>query len=260
MMSESIRERILRKELEFPETFANKIEKDYGILFYDEENPQSHDSNHAVIYPNKVKNLDQVLGRIAKFYLDKNLHPRIYQPYTDGYFMDNAPTFRKNSWDLQLYGQMKFMVLKGENKIKNERRLLIKEVNTWDERIANDILIPNGSLFEMGVLKKRLERKEIFVFAGYMNDRAVCLATVDYTDKDIARMDSAETAEELRGRGFARELIFYIVEFHRKRYTMPLYLWPLNKTAENIFIEAGFVTEFTAEAGSAIYNRRNDTN
>lgn len=252
---EKLRDIIIKKELEFPETFANKVEEDFGVLFFSESNPLSHDSNHAVIYPERVKKLDEVLAKIAAFYTSKGLQPRIYQAYIDSYLMDNAATFRKNSWDVQIYGQIPFMVLKEKNEIRNDSRLNIVRVSKWDDRIAEDILIPNGSLYEMDVLKQRLKNPNVEVFAGYMGSRAVSIASVDYVDDKIARMDSAETAEELRGRGFARELISFVVEYHKKNHKRPLYLWPLNKTAEKIFYEAGFRTEFTAEAASAIYNR-----
>ncbi len=251
----TLKERIIRKELNFPSNFAEKTEKEWGFLFLDETNPTSHDSNHAVIFPDKYGELEKVLSEIAEFYSLKNIQPRIYQPFTEGFFMDNASILRKNSWDIQIYGKMRFMVLEGKNKIHNERRLRITELESWDDRISRDVLIPNGSLYEIDVLKKSMENKGFHVFAGYLDDRAVCLASLDYTDPETARMASAETAEELRGKGYARELVSYLTDWHRKNSESPLYLWPLNKTAEKIFEEAGFVTSFYEEAGSAIYHR-----
>ena len=39
------------------EASAPKIERDYGILFYNTENKDSFDSNHAVIYRERIQNL-----------------------------------------------------------------------------------------------------------------------------------------------------------------------------------------------------------
>ena len=38
----------------FPREITCFIEKDYGILFYNDDNKDSFDSNHAIIYRNKI--------------------------------------------------------------------------------------------------------------------------------------------------------------------------------------------------------------
>jgi hypothetical protein len=39
----------------FPKTFTDFVEKDFEILFYNQQNKISHDSNHAVIYKSRRK-------------------------------------------------------------------------------------------------------------------------------------------------------------------------------------------------------------
>lgn len=41
----------------FPKIFTKFEERDYGILFYNTENKDSFDSNHAVIYRERIQNL-----------------------------------------------------------------------------------------------------------------------------------------------------------------------------------------------------------
>ena len=53
MMNEYIKS-IKQEEIEFPKRFASYMEKDYGILFYMENNKDSYDGNHACIYPHKI--------------------------------------------------------------------------------------------------------------------------------------------------------------------------------------------------------------
>ena len=64
------------------EASAPKIERDYGILFYNTENKDSFDSNHAVIYRERIQNL-QVISDIADFYKAKGGRPIIYQSMLD---------------------------------------------------------------------------------------------------------------------------------------------------------------------------------
>ena len=52
----------------FPKLFTNYEERSYGILFYNEENGDSYDSNHAVIYKDKIDDLSKVLADIIQYY------------------------------------------------------------------------------------------------------------------------------------------------------------------------------------------------
>ena len=84
---------IRREENEFPKIFTQYKETQYGILFYNEENKESHDSNHAVLYPERIDNLSVVLRNIASFYKEKAIVPSIYHPFVKGYFEENEKTF-----------------------------------------------------------------------------------------------------------------------------------------------------------------------
>lgn len=66
----------------FPKIFTKYEERDYGILFYNTENKDSFDSNHAVIYRERIQNL-QVISDIADFYKAKGRRPIIYQSMLD---------------------------------------------------------------------------------------------------------------------------------------------------------------------------------
>ena len=56
----------------FPKIFTDYEERSYGILFYNEDNKDSFDSNHAVIYKDKTDDLSSVLSDIIYFYTSKN--------------------------------------------------------------------------------------------------------------------------------------------------------------------------------------------
>ena len=67
----------------FPKIFTKFEERDYGILFYNTENKDSFDSNHAVIYRERIQNLQALLLDIAEFYKAKGRRPIIYQSMLD---------------------------------------------------------------------------------------------------------------------------------------------------------------------------------
>lgn len=67
--------------------------KDYGLLFYNENNKSSHDNNHAILYADKLGDLDTILEEIKSVYTKglslgnlKNgmseLQPRYFYPTT----------------------------------------------------------------------------------------------------------------------------------------------------------------------------------
>lgn len=57
-------EKIYREEDLFPREIALWEKRDYGFLFYNEEAKDSFDSNHAIIFREKVHDLEKVLKDI----------------------------------------------------------------------------------------------------------------------------------------------------------------------------------------------------
>ena len=66
-------EKIYTEEDLFPREITHYEKRDYGVLFYNEENKDSNDSNHAVIYRKKIADLDFVIKDIIDFYTHKNI-------------------------------------------------------------------------------------------------------------------------------------------------------------------------------------------
>ena len=91
-------DKIFREEDLFPREFAKFETREYGMLFYDETNKDSYDSNHAVIFKEKITNLDVVLADITEFYQSKGQSPIIYQATAEeGYFAENKDVFAKHA-------------------------------------------------------------------------------------------------------------------------------------------------------------------
>jgi hypothetical protein len=89
----SIKNNIIKTELEFPKIFSHFVCKDYGTLFFNENNKFSYDSNHAILDLDKIADLDSVLEEISKFYLQKGITPRIYHPFINGLLQQNRQLF-----------------------------------------------------------------------------------------------------------------------------------------------------------------------
>ena len=72
----------------FPKIFTDYEEREYGILFFNTDNKDSYDSNHAVIYKDKIHDLQHVLSDITEFYKEKGCSPIIYQSMLDDNWFD----------------------------------------------------------------------------------------------------------------------------------------------------------------------------
>ncbi len=247
--------RIKFEEDMFPKTFTNFIERDFGILFYNENSRNSYDSNHALIYKNKITDLGSVLDFITEFYTKMNIRPNIYQAAIDeGYFKENEAIFNKHGYSVWTEGPNNFMILTAENNIKNSNQLEIKLVTEWDERIATDICIPSNESHEIEVIKNSISNTSYRVFVGYKESKAIAITYFHVSQYDCCRFDYIIISKDYRNKGYARELLSYVTDFCRENNMKNCFQWPAHKTSERICYEAGFRHLFFAEAGRASYN------
>lgn len=60
--------KIYREEDLFPREFTAYAERKYGLLFYNENNKDSYDSNHAIIFKDRINDVTKILEDITEFY------------------------------------------------------------------------------------------------------------------------------------------------------------------------------------------------
>lgn len=241
----------------FPKAFSNFAEKDFGILFYNEHNKNSYDSNHALIYKNKITDLGAVLDLITEFYINMNISPNIYQAVEDeGYFKENEDIFKEHGYSVWIEGPNNFMILNAENNIKISNELDINLITEWDERIATDICIPSNESHEIEVIKNCINCKNYRVFIGYTEGKAVAITYFHVSEYDCCRFDYIIISKDYRKKGYAKELLSHVTDFCRENRLKNCFQWPAHKTSEKICYEAGFRYLFSAEAGHASYNAK----
>jgi len=245
---------IKKTENSFPMLFSTYIKKEYGILFYDLDNKNSFDSNHVILFNNKCK-LSDALREINNFYLTKDIVPRIYQSFTDGFFEKNKKIFESEGYEIKYFGKNKYMVLSEKNQIIKNGRLNVRQINHLDEKIEEDIFNSSGEEYEINVFKKSLKQKNVFVFAGYVQDKAVTITKFHISENNCTRFDYILTANDERKNGYARELLSYVVDFCTENKIYNCYQWPAHATSERLCYEAGFRTLFETESAEAIYKK-----
>jgi len=249
ILLEQTKQGIRQEEIDFPRRFASFVEKDYGVLYYMDENKDSYDGNHAWIYPEKIGDLGTVLDDIYEFYQAKGIHCSIYHPFVKDYFKDNQDILMQHGYRYVPEPDHRVMILSSENQIGTNHALEFRALTQWDERVANDILIPSGEPWEVDVTRDRLKYDGSYLFVGYLGEKAVVYSDIHVSEHGNTRFDYIVTAKEYRGKGYASELLSFIIEFCKKRGFKNCWQWA--GPSEHICYRAGFRESFTMEAGWA---------
>lgn len=235
----------------FPKDITSWIERPYGFLFYNDENKESYDSNHALVFRNRVAELDQVLEDIVQFYSEKGIRPSIYQSIADdGYFEHISDELTRHGFSFWTEPQ-NYMVLLGENKIQPNPNITVQKVTRWDDAFATHIFEAAGEPWEIDVAKKALDKANTLFFVAYDNSVPVGMTHCHVAD-GVCRVDYLLVATNCRNKGVGRALIHYFVEYCVQNHIENCYLWPDGETAANIYQEAGFRTVAVKQAGRAV--------
>lgn len=251
----TIKEKVIKAEEEFPKNFSSWVDKPYGKLFYNDETKDSHDSNHAILYPEYISNLETVLIEIREFYQNRGITPRVYHPPIFGYFDQHLASIQSCGFELIMYENHEILTLDSKNSIKKSHSCDIKILTEWDERIATEIFIPNNEEYEIEVLKNSIFKGNTTVFVAYIEEKAVSVLYLHSTDYDCTRIDYILTSKEYRGRGIGRQIMSYAVDYLKENNTHTCYLWCINETSKRISMECGFREKFEMPAGAIIYNK-----
>lgn len=246
---------LIKTELFFPKLFSNMEEREWGIFFFNEDNKSSHDSNHCVILVSKITHL--MLEEIKLFYQQKQMVPRIYHSFINGFLDQNRSILNEHGFKIEENNDDQYMILTSDSQIKHYNQLNIQELNSWDERITHDILIPNHSEYETSQLKDAIKHKQFKLFVGYKDHQAVTMASLYYSDDLCVRLDHVQTALHHRKQGFSKEIIDFVVNYYNNQNShATFYLSVDNPIAIHIYHKAGFrLSKTRFESWTAVYDK-----
>lgn len=243
---------IYEEEDLFPREITFCEEREYGFLFYNEDNKGSYDSNHAIIFKNRISDLKQVLDDIVKFYVEKGMKPVIYQSISDeGYFEEikNILTdYGFESWS----EPQRYMILAEQNTITPNAEITVEKVSEWQEEYGTEIFEKAGEPWEIPVAKKSLDNSNTLFFVAYYKGKPVGMMYA-HVHGDVCRGDYLLVSTECRNIGAGRALASSFVEYCKVSHIENCFLWPSGETAERIYYEAGFRHVATKQAGRASY-------
>jgi len=246
-----IKKMYLEEDL-FPREITSYEKRDYGFLFYNEENKESFDSNHAIIYREKVHDLEMVLRDIIDFYKGKGIRPNIYQSICEeGYFEEIKRELSAYGFECWTESQ-RYMVLSEKNMIAFNAEIIVQKTSEWKDEYGTEIFEKAGEPWEIDVAKRALMNGNTLFFVAFYKGKPVGMTHCHITD-DVCRVDYLLVSKECRNIGVGRALINGFVEYCFANQINNCYLWPDGETAEKIYYEGGFRHIETKQAGRATY-------
>lgn len=234
----------------FPKLFTSYEERSYGILFYNPENKDSYDSNHAVIYRDRITDLQAVLEDIAEFYKAKGMNAIIYQSMLDNRYFEeikdelSAAGFR--SWS----EEQKYMLPVAENKIVPNKEIEVRKEENWREELTQ-IFLEAEEPWEIDVARTSMGKENSWAFVAYVEGKPAGIL-YGHVNEQVCRGDYLLVSKKQRKKGIGRTLFSAYVEWCKSRKITNAYLWPDGETPERIYQEGGYRLVEVRIAGRAV--------
>lgn len=237
----------------FPKIFAKYEEKPYGILFYNQDNKESYDSNHAVIYKDKIKDLKIVLKDIIDFYTEKGCNPIIYQSMLDNDWFEEIKENLENEGFRTWTEQQKYMLLLEENKIVPNPKIKVKKIESWNDSLKK-IFEEAEEPWEIDVAKKSMENPNEWMFVAFLEEKPIGVL-YGHHNQNVCRCDYLLISKKHRKIGAGRTLFYTFVEWVKKNGIYNSYIWPAGQQSERIYFEGGYRVVESRASGRAVFEK-----
>ena len=147
--------KLCRYEIEFPGYFADKVIKPYGILFYNQLNPESTDSNHGVIM-SPGSELERVVDELILFYRMRALIPAVYTAFQQWEDSSLIPVLARKGFIIERL-KWKLFVHQQPSRVKPAPEITFRRLNNLQDHLS-EIMIPEKIMTISGCHKKLMFR------------------------------------------------------------------------------------------------------
>ncbi|MEC0242318.1 GNAT family N-acetyltransferase [Paenibacillus dokdonensis] len=234
---------ILELDAAYLETFSTRIQRSWGSLFFNEQQANYYDANHAHI-SEACENPQRIIDEVVSFYKSRGIVPRFY------------------IYNLEL--QQELIRTLTVNLFQQEE--LISPVQLWNRQLSDMSLGAGNTIetvthanvqdaldIECGIKEfggREVVEKTFMTqfnhpsFTHYLLRRDGIPASTACLMRhhDQARIESVATREAYRGKGLVGELIRFIQKEAMDRGHQKLWVFPINETVEKIYQKYGFQT------------------
>ncbi|MDD5190534.1 MAG: GNAT family N-acetyltransferase [Dehalococcoidales bacterium] len=229
-------EKLLSLERSFYGSFSNVIEKRYGVIYYNPDNPQSHDSNHAQILRLDT-DIESAIQDITRFYRQLKIPPRIYMSFLDNELGILKPYLESAGFVIKIEPSVFFVFPK--EKVESIISTLVRRITRVTDDDVELIHTEDAGDWSLNVIRKSLPDPAYRLLGLFQDNRCLAIASIRLMD-GYSRVDDVYTHKDFRGQGLAAQLIGYLVNYHRTVSGNVLYLWAVNPVAIRLYERTGF--------------------
>lgn len=234
-------ERIMEFHWQAPRSFSNCVEKPYGLIYYDPENADLHDGNHALI---RGGDYDEAVADAVRHFRSLGIQPRIHSDLAPGGLAAMRGALARQGFRIEEDKETITMTLRRGKSITapapaalSFRRVRELDDNTAEITIRED----GGGMWNVKRLRKQLANPWSHYIAGYdENNRAVTACLIENSMAGTARLEDVVTHPDHRGKGYARQLMRFVLGYIAALDLELFFLFTDNPTAIRIYEESGF--------------------
>ncbi|APH03746.1 GNAT family N-acetyltransferase [Bacillus weihaiensis] len=239
-------------DIAYISSFATKIDTSWGYLFFNEDQPDYYDANHANI-STYTGHYEEIIEEVVTFYQSKKLIPRFYLSHYEEHqdFVDALKQrgfgFEEFASPVQLWTKKVY--------VKQDPLVSIEKVTKENKQVAIDI---ECEIPELGgsIRKKAFEQE--FQHSGYTHyllkyNNIPCSTACVFEHERDARLESVATLKDFRGKGLIGQLIHSIQQEVEQKDIERLWVMPINEKVEKVYMKSGFETILTMMGGHAFF-------
>ncbi len=230
-------EQMFQRETTYYEAFTNKKLIDFGYIFYNPDNPRSHDSNHAHIL-NIRENPGGAIQEIKHFYTNAGIVPRVYHSFVDNELDILKPFLEEKGFRIEIFNST-FFFYPADRISSPEPGTDIRRINDISEEIITLIHTQDDGDWTINVLKRQVRRENFHLLGLYRSGKCVSIASLNVME-GYSRVDDVLTHKKYRGYHSGTKLVKYLVSYHREISENYLYLWAVNPIAVRMYRNIGF--------------------
>lgn len=244
--------KVLELDFAYLETFANRIDTAWGCIFYNEEQPNYYNANHAHV--NFTPNDPQaVIEETVSFYKKRNLVPRFYL-YDFDRHQQLVHELKVRGWGIEVFDDP---IQLWDHKLKvvaEDKRIAIEVVTdaNFTEALEIECSIKEfgGREVREGAFTHEFHHPAYTYYLLRFNGKACATACI-FIDGSQGRLESVATLEEFRGQGLIGRLIHHIQHEATKSELENIWVFPINERVEKVYQKNGFTTIGTVKTGHA---------
>lgn len=204
--------RLKDTEIHYPQRFSNIITKNYGIIFYNEGNKASQDSNHSIIFD--LIGAESSLRDVDFFYKSKGIHPCLYPSFAKNELTILTPLLERHNYKLTLKNT-EFLLFEHNNNLPEINELKIERIYKLNIDIMETIALEFGGDWTIKVVEHHLQHPSYHLLGGFYQGELAALASVS-TFAGYSRIDDVFTRQKFRGKGYAGAMIQHLINYHNQ--------------------------------------------